>query len=173
MAEEIFINKVAESGLITLDLEEFYPKGAIKIFDLKGYLFMKLILKEKDFRAALQTTDWTEYQDAYVAITCSVDAIIPMWAYMLVASYLQPIAKDVMFGDEQKLISHIFIKNLAAFDAASYEDKRVVVKGCGEVSIPETAYVEITNKLRPYVKSIMYGEPCSTVPIYKKPLPKP
>ncbi len=173
MAEEIFINKVAESGLITLDLEEFYPKGAIKIFDLKGYLFMELILKEKDFRAALQTTDWTEYQDAYVAITCSVDAIIPMWAYMLVASYLQPIAKDVVFGDEQKLINHIFIKNLAAFDAASYEDKRVVVKGCGEVSIPETAYVEITNKLRPYVKSIMYGEPCSTVPIYKKPLPKP
>ena len=173
MAEDIFVNKVAESGLITLDLEEFYPKGEIKTFDLKGYLFMELILKEKDFRAALQTTDWSIYQDAYVAIICSVDAIIPMWAYMLVASYLQPIAKDVVFGDEQKLINTIFIKNMASFDAASYEDKRVVVKGCGELSIPETAYVEITNRLRPFVKSIMFGEPCSTVPIYKKPVPKP
>lgn len=172
MAEEIFVNKVAESGLITLDLEEFYPKSAIKIFDLKGYLFMELILKEKEFRAALLTTDWSIYQDAYVGITCSVDAIIPMWAYMLVASYLQPVAKDVVFGDEQKIINSIFIKNLASFDAASYEDKRVVVKGCGEVSIPEIAYVEITNRLRPYVKSIMYGEPCSTVPIYKKSIPK-
>lgn len=173
MAEEIFVNKVAESGLISLDLEEFYPKGEIKTFDLKGYLFMELILKEKDFRAALQTTDWSVYQDAYVAILCSADAIIPMWAYMLVASYLQPVAKDVVFGDEQKLINSIFLKNLAHFDAAAYENKRVVVKGCGDVSIPETAYVEITNKLRPFVKSIMYGEPCSTVPIYKKPLPKP
>jgi hypothetical protein len=173
MAEEIFVNKVAESGLITLDLEEFYPKGAIKVFDLKGYLFMELILKEKDFRAALQTTDWSVYLDAYVAITCTVDAIIPMWAYMLVASYLQPVARDVVFGDEQKLVNTLFIKNLASFDAASYEDKRVVVKGCGEVSIPETAYVEITNRLRPFVKSIMFGEPCSTVPIYKKPNPKP
>ena len=173
MAEEIFVNKVAESGLITLDLEAFYPKGEIKTFDLKGFLFMELILKEKDFRAALQTTDWSVYQDSFVAITCSVDAIIPIWAYMLVASYLQPIAKDVVFGDEQKLINTIFIKNMASFDAASYEDKRVVVKGCGELSIPETAYVEITNRLRPFVKSIMFGEPCSTVPIYKKPAPKP
>lgn len=172
MAEEIFVNKVAESGLISLDLEVFYPKGEIKTFDLKGYLFMELILKEKDFRAALQTTDWSVYQNTYVAIICSVDAIIPMWAYMLVASYLQPFAKDVVFGDEQKLINTIFLKNLAQFDATAYEDKRVVVKGCGDVAIPETAYVEITNKLRPFVKSIMYGEPCSTVPIYKKPLPK-
>ncbi len=172
MVEEIFVNKVAESGLITLDLEIFYPKGEIKTFDLKGYLFMELILKEKDFRAALQTTDWSQYQDAYVAITCSADAIIPMWAYMLIASYLQPVAKEIVFGNEQKLIDQLFLKNLASFDAASYEDKRVVVKGCGDVSIPETAYVEITNLLRPYVKSIMYGEPCSTIPIYKKPAPK-
>ena len=98
MAEEIFVNKVAESGLITLDLETFYPKGEIKTFDLKGYLFMELILKEKDFRAALQTTDWLVYKDAYVAINCSVDAIIPMWAYMLIASYLQPVAAEIVFG---------------------------------------------------------------------------
>ncbi|HEY1018260.1 MAG TPA: DUF2480 family protein [Sediminibacterium sp.] len=167
MSEEM-VNKVAESGLISFDLEEYYPKGEIKTFDLKEYLFMGLILKEKDFRAALQTTDWTVYQDANVAITCSADAIIPMWAYMLIASYLQPYAKEIVFGDEKKLVSTLLFKNLAAVKGEEYTDKRVVVKGCGEVEIPESAYVEITNKLRPFVKSIMYGEPCSTVPIYKK-----
>lgn len=165
---ETFVNKVAESGLVSFDLEEYYPKGEIKTFDLKEYLFMGLILKEKDFRTALQSTDWTAYQDAYVAITCTADAIIPMWAYMLVASYLQPFAKEVVFGDEKKLVSTLLLKNLAAVKGEDYTDQRVVVKGCGEVDIPETAYVEITNKLRPFVKSIMYGEPCSTVPIYKK-----
>lgn len=165
---DIIINKVAESGLISFDLEEFYPKGEIAVFDLKDYLFMELILKEKDFRAALLTTDWNIYQDKYVSITCSADAIVPMWANMLVASYLQPIAKDVAFGNEQQLINTILIKNLAAVNGEDYTDKRVVVKGCGDVSIPESAYVEITNKLRPFAKSIMYGEPCSTVPIYKK-----
>ena len=168
MSDE-FVNKVAESGLISFDLEEYYPKGNIKVFDLKEYLFMGLILKEKDFRAALQTTDWDSYKDAYVAITCSADAIIPMWAYMLVASNLQPVALDVVFGDEKKLISTILLKNIQAVKGEEYTDKRVVVKGCGDVEIPETAYVEITNKLRPFVKSIMYGEPCSTVPIFKKP----
>lgn len=167
MSEEM-VNKVAESGLISFDLEEYYPKGEIKTFDLKEYLFMGLILKEKDFRAALQTTDWTVYQDANVAITCSADAIIPMWAYMLIASYLQPFAKEIVFGDEKKLVSTLLFKNLASVKGEEYTDKRVVVKGCGEVDIPESAYVEITNKLRPFVKSIMYGEPCSTVPIYKK-----
>ncbi|MBC7720934.1 MAG: DUF2480 family protein [Pedobacter sp.] len=166
--DDIIINKVAESGLISFDLEEFYPKGEIAVFNLKDYLFMGLILKEKDFRAALLTTDWTLYQDKYVAITCTADAIIPMWANMLAASYLQPVAKDVVFGNEQQLITIILTKKLAAINGADYTDKRVVVKGCGDVSIPESAYVEITNKLRPYVKSIMYGEPCSTVPIYKK-----
>ena len=165
---EVFVNKVAESGLISFDLEEYYPKGEIKTFDLKGYLFMELILKEKDFRAALQTTDWDQYAKAHVAITCSADAIIPMWAYMLVASYLQPIAANVVFGDEKKLISTILLKNLASVKGEEFTDKRVVVKGCGEVAIPQEAYVEITNMLRPFVKSIMYGEPCSTVPIYKK-----
>ncbi len=166
---EVFVNKVAESGLISFDLEEYYPKDTIKIFDLKEYLFMGLILKEKDFRAALQTTDWEQYRETNVALTCSADAIIPMWAYMLVASYLQPVAKEVVFGDEKKLIGTLLLKNLDAVKGEDYQDKRVVVKGCGEVDIPETAYVAITNKLRPFVKSIMYGEPCSTVPIYKKP----
>jgi hypothetical protein len=165
---EVIVNKVAESGLLTIDLEEYYPKGEIKIFDLKEYLFMGLILKEKDYRAALLTTDWEQYRDKYVAITCTADAIIPMWANMLAATYLQPIAKDVVFGDEKKLTETILLKRLNEINAEDFTDKRIVVKGCGDVAIPESAYVEITNKLRPVAKSIMYGEPCSTVPIYKK-----
>jgi hypothetical protein len=166
--ENAIVNKVAESGIITLDLEEYYPKGEIAVFDLKDHLFRGLILREKDFRAALQTLDWEVYRDKYVAITCSVDAIIPMWANMLVASYLQPVARDIFYGDEKSLINTAFVKNLSQLKGDEFTDKRVVVKGCGDVQIPEAAYVEITNKLRPYAKSIMYGEPCSTVPIYKK-----
>jgi len=171
MESTSFVNKVQESGLITLDLDQFYPNAPIKIFDLKGYLFMELILKEKDFRAALLSTDWTTYQGASVAIHCSIDAIIPMWAYMLIASYLQPVAADIVFGSEKDLVNFIMLKNLDHFDVSEFVDKRVVVKGCGDRPIPEIAYVSITNKLRPLVKSIMYGEPCSTVPIFKKPNP--
>ncbi|MGI8950380.1 MAG: DUF2480 family protein [Chitinophagaceae bacterium] len=166
--EEKLINKVAESGIVTFNLEDFYPKEEIVVFDLKDYLFMGLILKEKDFRSALQTIDWEKYRNKNVAVYCSADAVIPMWAYMLVASYLQPVAKDVVFGDEKTLVSAIFIKKLCNVNGEDFLDKRVVVKGCGDVQIPETAYLEITNKLRPFAKSIMYGEPCSTVPIFKR-----
>ena len=165
---EVIVNKVAESALTTIDLEEFYPKGETAVFDLKDHLFMGLILKEKDFRAALQSLDWEQYRDKYVGITCSADAIIPMWANMLVASNLEPVAKAVVYGDEKKVLSTLLIKNLETIKGEDYTDKRVVVKGCGDISIPEEAYVEITAKLRPYAKSIMYGEPCSTVPIFKK-----
>lgn len=167
--QETFVNKVAESGIISLDLEAYYPNTEIVEFDLKEYLFMGLILKEKDFRAALQQTNWEQYLNKYVAVLCSADAIIPMWAYMLVASYLQPVATDIVFGDKKTLINAVLLKKISAINAEEYTDKRVVVKGCGELQIPETAFLEITNKLRPVVKSIMYGEPCSTVPIYKKP----
>lgn len=166
--QETIVNKVAESGLITLDLEIFYPKGEIRMFDLKDFLFMGLILKEKDFRAALLAQDWEIFRDKYVAVTCSADAIIPMWAYMLVASYLQPVAKDVVVGDEKTLINTLIVKAIADFKGEEYTDKRVVVKGCGDLAIPETAFLEVTNKLRPFAKSIMYGEPCSTVPVFKK-----
>ena len=166
--ENKIINKVTESLLTTVDLEEYAPKGELAVFDLKEHLFMGLILKEKDFREALKTLDWEQYKDKLVAITCTVDAIIPMWAYMLVATNLQPIAKEVIFGQENDIIPNIWIKNLSAINGSDFLDKRVVVKGCGEHPIPEVAYVEITNKLRPYVKSIMYGEPCSTVPIFKR-----
>lgn len=167
MSDEI-INKIAASGLITLDLEEYYPKEEVVVFDLKPHLFMELIVKEKDFRAALQGFDWSIYQDKTVAVTCSADAIIPMWAYMLVASYLQPVAKEVIFGNKETAIQQLFLKNITAISAGDYADQRVVVKGCGDIPIGEFAYLEITKKLRPVAKSIMYGEPCSTVPIYKK-----
>ena len=171
MTNEI-VNKVAESGLITLDLADFYPKQEVKIFDLKDYLFMGLILKEKDYRVALQITDWTVFENKNVCITCTADAIIPMWAYMLAASYLQPIAVNIVFGDEKKLLENLMFAAIENTNTDEYIDKRVVVKGCGEIDIPATAYVAITNKLRPIAKSIMYGEPCSTVPIYKKPIAK-
>ena len=166
--EEVFVNKVAESGLITLDLEAYYPKEEAAVFDLKNYLFMELILKEKDYREALKNLDWSIYQNKNVAVTCSADAVIPMWAYMLAATYLQPVAKEVIFGDEDFLHRSLFLKNLSKIDTAEFADKRVVIKGCGDKKISETAYVEITKLLTPVVKSIMYGEPCSTVPIYKK-----
>lgn len=162
------INKVAESGLITLDLEKYYPAGETAVFDMKDHLFMGLILKEKDFREALKKLDWSIYKDKNVAVTCSVDAIIPVWAYMLVASYLQPVAKDIAMGDEKELHKTLFLKNLAGINVSEFADKRVVVKGCGETPIGDFVYMEITRLLRPVVKSIMYGEPCSTVPIYKQ-----
>ncbi|MDB5221844.1 MAG: hypothetical protein JWN83_511 [Chitinophagaceae bacterium] len=166
--EDVFVNKVAESGLVTLDLEEYYPKEETAVFDLKDHLFMELILKEKDYREALKNLDWTSYQNKNVAITCSADAVIPMWAYMLAATYLQPVAKEVVFGTEDFLHRTLFLKNLSRINVNEFTDKRVVIKGCGDKSISETAYVEITKLLTPVVKSIMYGEPCSTVPIYKK-----
>ncbi len=166
--ENELVNKVSESGLITIDLAEFHPGDKLALFDLKDYLFRELILREKDFRAALLALEWEQYRDKNVGITCSTDAIIPMWAYMLVASYLQPVASAVVFGRADTVLSSVFLKNLAALDGSAFSDKRVVIKGCGDINIPEAAYVEITSKLRPYVKSIMYGEPCSTVPIFKK-----
>ena len=165
---EPFVNKVADSGLITLDLEKWYPREETAVFDLKEHLFMGMILKEKDFREALKTTDWTIYQDKNVAITCSVDAIIPVWAYMLVAANLQPYAKEIVMGDEKELHKTVFLKNLSTIDTTEYADKKVVIKGCGETPIADYVYMEITRLLRPVVKSIMYGEPCSTVPVFKK-----
>jgi hypothetical protein len=165
------INKVAESGLITLDLEKYYPAGETAVFDMKDYLFMGLILKEKDFREALKKQDWSVYKGKNVAVTCSADAIIPVWAYMLVASYLQPVAREIVMGDEKELHKSLFLKNLAAINISEFADKRVVVKGCGETPIGDFVYMEITKLLRPVVKSIMYGEPCSTVPIYKQAKP--
>ncbi len=165
---EVFINKVANSGLITVDLEKYLPTREIVVFDLKEYLFMGLILKEKDFREELKNADWNQYQDKNVAITWRADAIKPVWAYMLLVNYLQPVAADVYVGSANEMYKHLTLKNIIAVPVAEYTDQRIVVKGCGDVSIDTYAYAEITRILRPVVKSIMYGEPCSTVPIYKK-----
>jgi hypothetical protein len=165
---ETFINKVAESGLISLDLAQYIPSNEIVIFDIKPYLFMELILKEKDFRASLATIDWTKYQDKIVGIYCSADAIIPMWANMLIVSNLSPFAKSVYFGDENKTRELVLLEEIQKIDPSSFNDQRVVVKGCGDTPIGESAFIAITQKLRPVVKSIMYGEPCSTVPVFKK-----
>jgi hypothetical protein len=161
-------NKVAESGLITLDLEAFIPKNELVLFDLKNFLYMELILKEKEFRAMLDQDQWNQYQNKWVVITCSVDAIIPMWAYMLVVSKLVGVASDIHVGDETAAQKNAIIENISKLDASKYLDKRVVVKGCGDKEIAAYAYVEISKKLMPVVKSLMYGEPCSTVPVFKK-----
>jgi len=162
------INKVAESGLITVDLSVYYPKTETAVFDMKDHLFMGMILKEKDFREALKNLDWSLYNDKNVAVFCSADAVIPVWAYMLVASYLQPIAKEIVMGDEKELQKTIFLKNLSQINTTEFADKKVVIKGCGDTPIGDFVYMEITKLLRPVVKSIMYGEPCSTVPVFKK-----
>lgn len=165
---ETFINKVAESGLISLDLAQYIPSNEIVIFDIKPFLFMELILKEKDFRASLNTIDWSQYQDKIVGIFCSTDAIIPMWANMLIVSKLSPFAKSVYFGNESTIRDLVLLEAIQKIDASVFADQRIVVKGCGDMPIGESAYIAITQKLRPVAKSIMYGEPCSTVPVYKK-----
>lgn len=167
MSEPI-INKVAESGLVSLDLAQYLPKNDIVVFDIKPYLFMELILKEKDFRASLLSIDWSQYQDKIVGIYCTTDAIIPMWANMLIVSNLSTYASAVYFGDENKTREFVLLEAIQNIDSNVFNDQRVVVKGCGDVVIGESAYVAITQKLRPVVKSIMYGEPCSTVPVFKK-----
>ncbi len=167
---EQFVNKVAESGIITLDLAPFIPtESELAVFDLKPFLFREMILREKDYRTALQTVDWQPFEGKHVALFCSVDAIIPVWAYMLAASYLHPVAASVYFGTTEELIKMLINNKINQVDTAEYLDKRVVIKGCGDTPIPELAYVSITQHLRGVVKSLMYGEPCSTVPIYKKP----
>jgi hypothetical protein len=162
------INKVMESGLLTIDLASLLPPNEIVLFDIKPHLFKALILKEKDFRAALLQIDWSVYQDKIVGIYCSVDAIIPMWANMLIVTNVQPYAKAVYFGDENKVREQLILEKIFAMNAADYQDMRVVIKGCGDILIQESAYIAITQKLRPTVKSIMFGEPCSTVPVYKR-----
>jgi hypothetical protein len=164
--EEI-INKVAGSGIVSIDLEEFYVEGERVIFDLKPHLFMEQILKEKDFRAFVKENDWSAYQDKIVGIICSSDAIVPVWAYMLLALALEPFARKVVFAGREELEHLLFAEQLATLDPEQYKNARVVIKGCGEKPVPASAFVQIATRLKPVAKSIMYGEPCSTVPLYK------
>jgi hypothetical protein len=167
MSEEI-INKVAQSGLLTLDLEDYYPREEIVVFDLKPLLFRGMILKEGEFRAALQAIDPSVYQDKILAVTCTADAIIPSWAYMLIAVQARPFARHIVLGDRQEAIRQVFVSNLRTIDPATFSEKRVIVKGCGDLAVGSWAYLEIAWLLQPVVKSIMYGEACSNVPVYKK-----
>ena len=162
------INKVAQSGLITIDLEEYFVPGERVLFDLKEWLFEEIILKEKDFREHIQKLDWKQYENKFVAIFCSVDAIIPTWAYMLIAVNLEPFAKKISFGSLEKLEEDIFDDVISSFNPNDFKDQRIVIKGCSKIEVPISVYVKLTSFLRPLAKSIMYGEPCSTVPIYKK-----
>lgn len=165
--EEIFLNKVANSGLITLNLEDFYLTEPRRFIDIKEALFMGMVLKEKDFREWVKLHNWAAYKQTNVAIGCSVDAIIPTWAYMLITTKLSGIATEVIYGDLLALEAVLWRKALSIVEIEKYRDEKVVVKGCGELPVTAAAYAEITRLLTPVAKSIMYGEPCSTVPVFK------
>lgn len=168
-AEREIVNRVANSSLITFDLEELYQPGERILFDITPQLYEGLILREKDFRAFVKGHDWKQYEDKYVAITCSADAIIPKWAYMLLTSALQPYAREIVFGTLEDLEAKIFSGRLAKVDWDKFAGAKVVLKGCSKVDVPEAVYVEATRFLTARVSSLMFGEPCSTVPVFKRP----
>jgi len=167
MSGEI-VNRVAKSQLRTIDLEDFYPSGQRSIIDIKKWLFHELILKESEFREALKNYNWSQFKNHYIALTCSSDAIIPSWAYMLITSYIAPIAKKIIVGDLAALETSIYADIISELDIHEYLDKPVIIKGCSNKPIPETAYIQLLAKLQPVAKSIMFGEACSSVPLFKK-----
>lgn len=169
--QETIVNKVAQSGLMTVDLADFAPQGERIIYDIKDNLFQGLILREKDFREFVKNHDWEQYQGKYVAITCTADAIVPTWAYMLLANRLEPHAADIVFGDLATLETVLYERALEKLDVENYRDQRIVVKGCGDIEVPESAFVKFTSMASKVAKSIMYGEPCSTVPVFKRKAP--
>ena len=167
MADEI-INRVANSKLITVDLEDYYPNGERVIFDLKDWLFEEIVLKEKEFRAHVEQHNWSQYQDKYVAITCSSDAIVPTWAFMLVSISLHPFTKYNIIGNLEDLESALYQDIIESLNVSEYLDKPVIIKGCSKKSVPQKAYSMIISKLKPVAKSIMFGEACSNVPLFKR-----
>lgn len=168
MSEEI-INKVAESGLITLDLEDYLPKNKIVELDIRDQLFQGLALKEKNFREFIKTQDWSVYKDQLVGVYCSNDAIIPTWAFMLLASVLQPYAEKIYFGKRENVIHQLLTEKILKLEVEKFKDQLIIIKGCAKENISMDVYMQLVQKLQPHVKSIMFGEPCSTVPVYKKP----
>jgi hypothetical protein len=163
------VNRVSKSALEEIDLEDYFPNAEIVGLDIKEWLFHGLILKEKEFREKLESFDWEQFRDKKAAVYCSTDAIIPYWAYMLLAARLEPIAREVIYATPAQVTENEFIRQIRqSVNPLNFEGKRVVIKGCGEKYIPPSAYMEVTRLLRPHVKSIMYGEPCSTVPVYKQ-----
>lgn len=168
MNEDPIINRVAGSGLVTLDLETLYPPVALDEVDLQSLLVGGLMLREKDLRDYIRTHEWSRYKDKVVALHCSADAIVPTWAFMLVAIALQPYAKQVVFGNRDAALTTVFREALDQVDWAAFRNAKVVVKGCGDRRIPESVFVETASRLRGVAASIMYGEPCSTVPLFKR-----
>lgn len=169
MENSTLINKVAESGIITINLEDYFPQKEFAVFDIKDYLFHGLILKEKEFREALKNQDWNNYKDKIVLVICSTDAIIPLWAYMLIEIYLKDVAFDTYQGGNEEYLRMHYRLILQHLQPEQYKDQRVVIKGCGNRPVPSYAYSMITSVLKPFAQSIMFGEPCSTVPIFKRP----
>lgn len=167
MSEKL-VNRVASSQLINIDLEDFYPEGERVLFDIKEWLFAEQILKEKDFRKSVKDLYWETYQNKFVALTCSVDAIIPSWAYLLISVELSPFAKKIIVGNLETLETSIFQEIIDRLPVKNYINKPVIIKGCSNKPIPETAYTQLISKLLPIARSIMYGEACSNVPLFKK-----
>lgn len=167
MPDEI-INRVANSKLVTIDLEDFYPKGKRIVFDIKDWLFEGFVLREKEFRNQVSEHDWSQYQNQYVALTCSTDAIIPGWAYMLISIHLEPFAKQVIIGNLEDLETSVYQDIINSLDVSEFEGKPIIIKGCSSKPVPQNAYIMLSKKLKPIAKSIMYGEACSSVPLFKK-----
>lgn len=166
--EEQIVNKVANSALITFNLEDYYESGDRILLDIKDQLYEGLVLREKDFRDFIKNHNWSQYENKLVAITCSTDAIVPTWAYMLLAIALKPFAKRVIFGSLLELEIENYRNALAKIQWSAFKDAKVVIKGCSKVDVPVAIYVEVVNQLKPYAGSLMFGEPCSTVPLFKK-----
>ncbi len=167
--ENEIVNKVAQSGLVTIDLQDFYQKGERVVYDLSANLYQGLVLKEKDFRSFIKEHDWSVYRDKYVSIVCTADAIVPFWAYMLLITKIQPYARKVVVGSVEALEQLLYSDAFSRIRPEDFRDAKVVVKGCGDLPVPLFAYGEIVRLLLPFASSIMYGEPCSTVPVYKRP----
>lgn len=166
MADEI-INRVANSKLITLDLEDYYPEGKRILFDIKDWLFQDIVLREKDFRVSVKQHDWSQYNNTFVSLICSTDAIIPAWAYMLLSLNLQPFAKKIVVGNLDALETSIYQEIIEALDVSEFKNKPIIIKGCAKKPVPQNAYIMLANKLKPIAKSVMYGEACSSVPLFK------
>jgi hypothetical protein len=167
--EDQIVNRVASSALITFDLERFHRPGERVLYDIKDLLYQGLVLREKEFRDHVRHYDWSLYKDKFVAIVCSVDAIVPTWAFMVLTVALQPFAKRIFYGSIDEMEAALFQEELAAIDWSQYRDAKVVIKGCSDVHVPARAYVEATARLSAVASSVMYGEPCSTVPVFKRP----
>lgn len=165
---EIIQNKVAESGLIVLDLADFLPKEGVVALDIKEFLFHGMVLREKEFREMLKAYDWSAFSGKFVAVHCSTDAIVPRWAYMLIATYLQPIALGVSASNAEAYAQHLTLNAIQGIEVEDYRDAKVILKGCGDHTLTDAMYTQLSMRLLPVVKSLMYGEPCSTVPVYKR-----